>query len=154
MKYLLSISFFLLNFLNAQECLGGELRTIESYTYGRFEVRMKPAIGDGYVSSFFTYHDFWETPYGTWQTYINEIDIEFTGNLDNSIQFTTHHPGPWSSTQIYELDFNSHTEYHNYAFEWTPTYVKWFVDGIEVFAAWMCVGLTDTTIRIYSQGSK
>ena len=75
--YLLLLIIFITN-INAQNCLGGELRTFESYTYGRFEVKMKPAHGDGYVSSFFTYHDFWETPYGSWQTYINEIDIEFT----------------------------------------------------------------------------
>ena len=68
------------------------------------------------------------------QNNINEIDIEFTGNLDSSIQFTTHHPGPWSLTEIHELNFNPHLEYHNYAFEWTPTYVKWFIDGIEVYS--------------------
>ena len=135
MKYFFLILFYLSTYLNAQQCLGGELRTIDSYTYGRFEVRMKPAIGDGYVSSFFTYHDFWGTSYdGAWQTYINEIDIEFTGNLDNSIQFTTHHPGPWSLTEIQSINFNPHLEYHNYAFEWTPEYVKWFIDGIEVYS--------------------
>ena len=125
--------FILINSLNGQECLGGELRTIESFTYGRFEVNMKPVEGDGYVSSFFTYHDFWEVPYGSWQTYINEIDIEFTGNLENSIQFTTHHPGDWSETQILPIDFNPYNEFHDYAFEWTPTYVKWFIDDIEVY---------------------
>ena len=135
MKYFFLILFYLSTYLNAQQCLGGELRTIDSYTYGRFEVRMKPATGDGYVSSFFTYHDFWGTSYdGAWQTYINEIDIEFTGNLENSIQFTTHHPGPWSLTEIQSINFNPHLEYHNYAFEWTPEYVKWFIDGIEVYS--------------------
>ena len=34
---------------------GGELRTIDTYQYGRYEVRMKSAAGDGVVSSFFTY---------------------------------------------------------------------------------------------------
>ena len=38
---------------------GGELRTEDSFQYGRFEVRMKSAFGSGVVSSFFTYRDFW-----------------------------------------------------------------------------------------------
>ena len=132
-KYLiiLLISF---NILLSQECLGGELRSIESYVFGRFEVRMKPAEGDGYVSSFFTYHDFWEIFNGNWETFINEIDIEFTGNLDNSIQFTTHHPGPWSMTEILDTPFNPFEEYQDYAFEWTPNSVKWFINDIEVYS--------------------
>ena len=80
MQLFLFILIYFFTSLNAQQCLGAELRTIDSYTYGRFEVRMKPATGDGYVSSFFTYHDFWGTSYnGAWQTYINEVDIDFTG---------------------------------------------------------------------------
>ena len=58
MNYIIFIIVYLLHILNSQECLGGELRTIESYLYGRFEVNMKSAEGNGYVSSFFTYHDF------------------------------------------------------------------------------------------------
>ena len=131
--YILYLFIFLSLGFN-QDCLGGEIRTFESYNYGRFEVKMKPALGNGYVSSFFTYHDFWETPYGSWETYINEIDIEFTGNLNNSIQFTTHHPGNWSLTHINDLNFNPFDDYHDYAFEWTPTYVKWFVNGVEVYS--------------------
>ena len=126
--------FFIISVINSQDCLGGELRSKESFTYGRFEVRMKSAQGNGYVSSFFTYHDFWSTSYnGDWQNYINEIDIEFTGNLDHSIQFTTHHPGPWSQTQILPLNYNPHQEYHDYAFEWTPNSVKWFVNNVEIY---------------------
>jgi len=36
---------------------GAEYRTLDSYTYGRFETRAKPAQGDGIVSSFFTFDD-------------------------------------------------------------------------------------------------
>ena len=132
-KYII-ILLILINTAFNQECLGGELRSIESYVYGRFEVNMKSVNGDGYVSSFFTSHDFWETFYGNWATFINEIDVEFTGNMDNSIQCTTHHPGNWSSTQIIPLSFNPHNGYHNYAFEWTPYYVKWFVDDVEIYS--------------------
>ena len=35
---------------------GAEVRTRADYLYGKFEVRYKPAQGDGLVSSFFTYN--------------------------------------------------------------------------------------------------
>ena len=115
-------------------CYSGALQTNDSYLYGRFEVRMKSVDGDGLVSSFFTYNTDWIDDLGNLNW--NEIDIEMTGNRDNSVQFTTHHPGqpnPWSYGEIIELDFNPHLEFHDYAFEWTPEYIKWFIDGIQVY---------------------
>ena len=102
----------------SQNCIGGELRTIDSFLYGRFEVNMKSAEGDGYVSSFFTYHDHWgnSTP-DEWSLLTNEIDIEMTGNQNSSIQFTTHHPGTpnsWSYSEIIDVGFNPHSEFNQY----------------------------------------
>ena len=136
--HILLISVYFLNPLNGQECLGGELRTIDSYLYGRFEVNMKSAAGGGYVSSFFTYHDHWEdSSPDEWGLLTNEIDIEMTGNQDASVQFTTHHPGEpnsWSYGEIIDVDFNPHIDFHDYAIEWTPYSIKWFVDNIEVYS--------------------
>ncbi len=64
---------------------GGELRTEDSFQYGRFEVRMKSALGSGVVSSFFTYRDFWEeglTSNSNW----NEIDLEWLSMYDDKVQ--------------------------------------------------------------------
>jgi len=115
-------------------CNSGALATDQSYLYGRFEVRMKSADGDGLISSFFTYNTNWESDLGNLNW--NEIDIEMTGNRDNSVQFTTHHPGDphsWSIGEIIEVNFNPHLDFHDYAFEWTPDFIKWFVDGEEVY---------------------
>ena len=71
-------------------CNSGAIRTHQSYLYGRFEVKMKSADGDGLVSSFFTYNTDWDPGLGNLNW--NEIDIEMTGNRDSSVQFTTHHP--------------------------------------------------------------
>jgi len=129
---------FLISFSYNQECIGGELRTIDSFLYGRFEVKMQSVQGEGYVSSFFTYHDHWgESNSNNWNFLTNEIDIEMTGNQNSSIQFTTHHPGesnPWSYGEIINVDFNPHLDFHIYAFEWTPYSIKWFVDGVEVYS--------------------
>jgi endo-1,3-1,4-beta-glycanase ExoK len=109
-----------------QECAGGELLTQQAYQYGRFETRMQSAQGDGIVSSFFLYN----VDLGcNWPAENNEIDIEMTGNRDASVQFTTHYPGPSSHTQIGPLEYNPHAGPHDYAFEWEPGVVRWFVDG-------------------------
>ena len=119
---------------NWDGCVGAGIKTNDSYLYGRFETRMKSADGDGMVSSFFTYNTDFDNGLGNLNW--NEIDIEMTGNKDNSVQFTTHHPGDpnsWSITEIVDVDFNPHQEFHDYAFEWTPNYIKWFIDNIEVY---------------------
>ena len=115
-------------------CNSGAIQTDDSYLYGRFEVRMKSANGDGLVSSFFTYNTDWESDLGNLNW--NEIDIEMTGNRDSSVQFTTHHPGSpnsWSIGEIIEVGFNPHDDFHDYAFEWTSNSIKWFVDGEQVY---------------------
>ena len=119
---------------NWDGCVGAGIKTNDSYLYGRFETRMKSADGDGMVSSFFTYNTDFDNGLGNLNW--NEIDIEMTGNKDNSVQFTTHHPGnpnSWSITEIVDVNFNPHQEFHDYAFEWTPNYIKWFIDNIEVY---------------------
>ncbi len=111
--------------LRAKEYSSAELRTKESYRYGRFEVRMKSAQREGMLSSFFTYNDL--NP--TW----NEIDIEILGRYPDDIQFTTITPGQVVHPSHYQLPFNPHLGYHTYGFEWTPEYVAWIVDGQEVY---------------------
>ncbi len=113
--------------LNAVSYRGAEYRTKESFLYGRFEVRYKPAQREAVVSSFFTYHDFDNT------TGWNEIDFEFIGRYSNSIQFNTITPGQKFHIRTQHIEFNPYSDFHDYAFEWTPDYVAWFIDGDEVY---------------------
>ena len=76
---------FLYAILLSRPYKGGELRTEDSFQYGRFEVRMKSAHGSGIVSAFFTYRDFWAeglTSNSNW----NEIDLEWLGMYDDKVQ--------------------------------------------------------------------
>ncbi len=122
--------FILLSFqlVYSKDYKGAEYRTKASFTYGRFEVKIKSADREGVLCSFFTYYD------GTggidaW----NEIDIEIMGRYNNEVQFNTITPGQVNHVRHQYLNFNPALEFHTYAFEWTPAYVSWFVDGIEVY---------------------
>jgi hypothetical protein len=103
---------------------GAEYRTKEAFTYGRFEVRLKTAYREGMLSSFFTYND----AGGDW----NEIDIEILGRYSNDFQMNTITAGQTNHVGHYLMPTSPHSDYHIYAFEWTPDYVSWFVDGVEV----------------------
>ena len=111
----------------AKDYKGAEYRTKESYIYGRFEARYKPPKGDGIISSFFTYHEITSTK--EW----NEIDFEILGRYDHDVLVTSIGPGQkWRNSHQY-VHFNTHDDFHNYAFEWTPDYIAWFIDGDEVY---------------------
>ena len=107
---------------------GAEYRTRDAYVYGRFEVRMKSAGASGMLASFFTYHDV-PNAGPVW----NEINIEILGQYTDEIQFTTITPGRAIHSQRVKLKYNPHKAFHIYAYEWTPDYVAWFVDGYEVY---------------------
>ncbi|GAB4378606.1 MAG: hypothetical protein Kow0042_27200 [Calditrichia bacterium] len=111
----------------AKHYKGAELHTNLAYLYGRFEVRMKSAQMSGMLSSFFTYHDTPNIP-AEW----NEIDIETLGRYDNQTQFNVISPNQVQHPKIRFLEFNPHASFHVFAFEWTPDYIAWFVDGLEV----------------------
>ena len=112
----------------SQECDGAEILTYESYLFGRFEVRMQSASGGGIISSFFLFNNSSGCNYPEEN---NEIDVEMTGNNDK-IYFTSHHPGnpnAWYYGENFELGFSPHEGFHDYAIEWEPGIIRWFVDG-------------------------
>ena len=128
MKYYLINLLFLISILNSQNYRGSELRTLEPVLYGKFETRIKPAQGDGLVSSFFTYNDSCCVT-SPW----NEIDIEILGRYDRVVDMNTITWGQSSHVRQHYVPFNPHVDFHIYGFEWTPDYVAWFIDGVEVY---------------------
>lgn len=116
--------------LYAQETVtGAQVLTHENYLYGRFEVAMQSAPGNGIVSSFFLYN--WDIGCN-WPAENNEIDIEMTGN-DEDLHFTTHYPGPWFFSDEYEVEYNPHEEMVEYAIEWVPGTVRWYIEDELVY---------------------
>ena len=104
---------------------GAELRTRERVLYGKFEARFKPTQGEGLVSSFFIYND--DFPNTDW----NEIDIEILGRFPQVVDLNAMSPG--SHLRTHYVPFNTHLDYYEYGFEWTPDYVAWFINGEEVY---------------------
>ena len=116
-----------ISMMTAKPYRGGELRTINTYRYGRYEVRMKSAQGSGVVSSFFTYRDYWADGY-TSSEHWNEIDLEWLGNHDDKVQTNLIIQNAWDLPELIDIDINPHEDFHTYAFEWTPSYIAFFID--------------------------
>lgn len=100
----------------------GELQSEVGYRYGYFETRMRVPRGSGLVTGFFTYTR--EEELHTW----DEIDIEILGRDTRSIQFTYFRRGR-RHIVTRPLGFDAAADFHNYAFEWAPDYLRWYVDG-------------------------
>ena len=115
---------------------GAELSGKDQFKYGRFEACMKMVSIPGSVSSMFLYYD---DSYRNGLYVWNEIDIEVLGkggtswqsNIitregDESIKKNT------SSEAIHEYGFDATEGFHLYAIIWTPDYVAWEIDSVEV----------------------
>ncbi|HVY38791.1 MAG TPA: family 16 glycosylhydrolase [Polyangia bacterium] len=103
-----------------------ELYRSQAYLYGRFEARLRFAPGEGVVSSFFLWKD-GSSSTTSW----NELDYEkinATCRLQTNI---------WTGTGTQSAQFTTAAAdvcgtYHTYAFEWTPDYIAWVIDGVQI----------------------
>ena len=104
---------------------GAEYRTIQSYLYGRYEVRMQSAAGHGVVSSFFTYRDYHAEGLSGTQHW-NEIDLEWMGKLNNKVSTNVIIQNEWGDASEVFLTVNPHLDFTTYAIEWTPQAIRWY----------------------------
>ena len=110
------------------------------FSYGYFEIRAKIPGGRGLWPSF------WLTNDSTL-----EIDtFEELGDRPTRLYMTLHE----NDSQIYQgikdgPDYSA--GFHTYAIDWQPTYVKWYIDGVECAAynhampadpMWICLNTT------------
>jgi endo-1,3-1,4-beta-glycanase ExoK len=102
----------------------GEYRTVAKYGYGRFEARFKAAKASGTVAaSLFTY-----TGPSTGTPW-DEIDIEILGKDTTKMQTNYYTNGVGGKEVMINLGFDASAGFHTYAFEWTSTAIRWYVDG-------------------------
>ncbi|HEX7764546.1 MAG TPA: family 16 glycosylhydrolase, partial [Cellvibrio sp.] len=120
------------NLASAKAYKGAEIYSNESYLYGRYEIRMKAAKGSAVLSTFFTYKNGSEVGNTFWE----EIDIEVFGK-NNATEWQSNiilgSSRPTIQTeQTHAAGVSLADDYHTYVVEWTPDYVAWFLDGVEV----------------------
>lgn len=105
------------------------------FLYGRFVVRAKVPAGRG------TWAAAWMLPtdaiYGGWPK-SGEIDImEHVGYDQDAVHITVHTEkyNHTINTQVGSMRKikNATTEFHEYQVDWTPEYVKGYIDGEEMF---------------------
>ena len=118
-----------LSVINSEPYRGGELRTDDTFRYGRFETRMKAAPGSGIVNSFFLYRDYWDEGLDGAEHW-NEIDIELLGQYNNRVETNLIIQNQWDLPDHSPVSFNPQNDFHDYAIEWTPEYIAFFVDDI------------------------
>ncbi len=103
-----------------------ELFRTQAYFYGRFEARVRFAPGEGVVSSFFLWKD-GSSSTTSW----NELDFEKT-NAVCKLQTNIWTGKGTQTPQVKTPSFDVCGDYHTYAFDWTPDYIAWYVDGAQI----------------------
>ncbi|GAB2648556.1 family 16 glycosylhydrolase [Vibrio panuliri] len=123
-----------LNEAGQRTYFSGELRSHDYYSYGCYEVEMKPIKAPGVVTSFFLFAGPYDKPVGGSGKH-NEIDIEFLGSNTNMVQLNF-----WTDDDEYAnthetlifLDFDASQQFHRYGIYWGKDFLEWFVDGKSV----------------------
>jgi len=98
---------------------------LREFKYGRVEARIKTPLGQGLWPAFWMLGSNLNTV--GWPA-CGEIDVLEQINTDSRCYGTVH----WDSNGHAEYGGNIATAanvYHVYSIEWTPSYIRWFVDG-------------------------
>ncbi len=111
----------------------GRINTMgkHSFTYGRFETRLKVPKGQGYLPAFWMMPED-ESFYGQWPK-CGEIDImEVLGQQTDTLYGTLHYGEPHKQSQgIYKIDSSNFAdEFHVFACEWEPGEMRFYCDDV------------------------
>lgn len=107
----------------------GALASVRQFAYGRFQAEIRAARGPGLITGFFLHRG---APR-------QEIDIEFAGSDPRRMLTNVFfNPGDDGAAIAFgyrgspcwiDLGFDASEGFHEYAVEWRPDCVTWFVDG-------------------------
>ncbi|HEX8327885.1 MAG TPA: family 16 glycosylhydrolase [Hymenobacter sp.] len=101
---------------------------LKQFTYGRMEARIKMPQGQGLWPAFWMLGSNISTV--SWPR-CGEIDIMEHINTENRVLGTVHWDNNGSYAQYGGNTATTPADYHVYSVEWTPTFIKWFVDGAQ-----------------------
>ena len=118
---------------SGSQVISARLNTKDLWLYGYFEARLKLPKGKG------TWPAFWMMPAdgGNWP-HCGEIDImEEVGTNPNytssSIHCTAYNHTIGTQKMAERFTAGAEDEFHTYALEWTPDFIRTFVDGKQLF---------------------
>jgi GR25 family glycosyltransferase involved in LPS biosynthesis len=110
----------------------GSIRSHRDFLFGSFETTVKPARGSGLITGLFLQRN---SPR-------QEIDIEFLGRdttrmlvnvfFNPGAEGARYDYGDRGTPALIDLDFDAADDFHRYRIEWSPTYIRWYVDGVVV----------------------
>lgn len=121
-----------------------EVQTHAVFGHGTYEVRMRSARGSGVMSAFFTYTGpYFDDPH-------DEIDFEFPGARTRTVELNVWRDGSdGPGAESVRLDFDPTADFNDYAFEWTPDALRWYVNGELVGEVTDVERLPTTPSKIY-----
>jgi endo-1,3-1,4-beta-glycanase ExoK len=109
------------NSLRQYKC--AEIRTFASLGYGLYEARIRTAEGSGLNTGMFTYS-------GPPLTKVHdEIDFEFLGKSPNKVQLNYWVDGVGKREMNVPVPGGAAADFNNYAIEWAPNSIKWYING-------------------------
>lgn len=100
---------------------------LKEFTYGKIEARIKRPIGQGLWPAFWMLGANINTV--SWPK-CGELDVMEYVNTDNRVYGTAHWDNNGTHAQ-YGGNTATTDAYHIYGIEWTPTAVRWYVDGVK-----------------------
>ena len=99
-----------------------EVQSRGSYGYGTYEVRMRSTAATGVLSAFYVFVS------GGGGKPHEQVSVEFLGK-DPAMLLVNYNSRAGNRARTIALDFDSSKSVNNYAFQWTPEGIRWFVNG-------------------------
>lgn len=124
----------------------------KQFSYGSFEISMKPIKGEGIISAFFLHRN------DPWQ----EIDIEFLGYDTTKVLLnvyfnpgeinTQYNYGVRGTPVIIDLGFDASQDFHDYRIEWEYHEIRWYVDNkiIHLRKTWSPTPIPNLPMAIFT----
>lgn len=119
--------------LGVRDYSAASLCSLDQYLFGKFEATIQASNVPGVVTGIFLHRN---SPR-------QEIDIEIAGNRPDRLLINVfYNPGDEGANFDYgyrgaptyiELEFDASKACHRYAIEWTPSEIRWLVDGELVY---------------------
>lgn len=112
--------------------------------FGKVEVWLKSAEGQGIISSFYLQSDD-----------LDEIDMEFFGGGVNQMQsnfFSKGDTTTYDRGEYHLMSENPRTDYHNYTLDWNEESLTWYIDGeaVRTLQNNTSSGYPQTPMRIFA----